>query len=73
MDADIVLTDGWIRTFEGQFSKMLPDIAMDGMTPETLAWFAEHPNWDPRVRMANPSSRDFVRQQLAYQYQQATK
>ena len=73
LDADIVLTDGWIRTFEGQFSKMLPDIAMDGMTPETLAWFAEHPNWDPRVRMANPSSRDFVRQQLAYQYQQATK
>ena len=73
LDADIVLTDGWIRTFEGQFSKMLPDIAMDGMTPETLAWFAEHPNWDPRVRMANPSSRDFVRQQLAYQFEQASK
>ena len=41
LDADIVLTDGWIRTFEGQFSEMLPDIAMDGMTPETLAWFAK--------------------------------
>jgi len=72
LDADIVLTDGWIRTFEGQFSKMLPDIAMDGMTPETLAWFAKNPNWDPRVRLASPSSRDFVRQQLAYQYQQAS-
>ena len=73
LDADIVLTDGWIRTFEGQFSEMLPDIAMDGVTPETLAWYAENPNWDPRVRMANPSNRDFVRQQLAYQYQQATE
>ena len=73
LDADIVLTDGWIRTFEGQFSEMLPDIAMDGMTPETLAWFAKYPNWDPRVRLANPSSRDFVRQQLAYQYQQQSQ
>ena len=73
LDADIVLTDGWIRTFEGQFSEMLPDIAMDGVTPETLAWYAENPNWDPRVRMANPSNRDFVRQQLAYQYQQASQ
>ena len=73
LDADIVLTDGWIRTFEGQFSEMLPDIAMDGVTPETLAWYAKNPNWDPRVRMANPSNRDFVRQQLAYEYQQASK
>ena len=73
LDADIVLTDGWIRTFEGQFSEMLPDIAMDGVTPETLAWYAKNPNWDPRVRMANPSNRDFVRQQLAYQYQQASQ
>ena len=73
LDADIVLTDGWIRTFEGQFSEMLPAIAMDGMTPETMAWFAKHPNWDPRVRMANPSSRDFVRQQLVYQYQQQSQ
>jgi len=73
LDADIVLTDGWIRTFEGQFSEMLPDIAMDGVTPETLAWYAKNPSWDPRVRMANPSNRDFVRQQLAYQYEQASK
>ena len=73
LDADIVLTDGWIRTFEGQFSEMLPDIAMDGVTPETLAWYAKNPNWDPRVRMANPSNRDFVRQQLAYQYKQASQ
>jgi len=67
LDADIILTDGWIRTFEEQFSKLMPRIAMDGMTGETLDWFASHPNWDPRVRLAEPSERDFIRQQLEFQ------
>lgn len=67
LDADIVLTDGWIRVFEDQFSEVMPKIAMDGMTPETMAWFAKHPDWDPRVRLAEPSQREFIRQQLAYQ------
>jgi len=71
LDADIVLTDGWIRVFEDQFSELMPKIAMDGMTPETLAWFAKHPEWDPRVRMADPSQRDFVRSQLAHQAAQS--
>ena len=66
LDADIVLTDGWIRVFEDQFSDLLPKIVMDGMTPETLAWFAENPDWDPRVRMSDPSQRDFVRNSLAH-------
>ena len=73
LDADIVLTDGWIRVFEDQFSELMPKIAMDGMTAETLAWFAEHPNWDPRVRLAEPSERDFIRQQLTFQAQQAAQ
>jgi hypothetical protein len=69
LDADIVLTDGWIRAFEEQFSKMMPKIAMDGMSDEALAWFAKYPHWDPRIRLAEPSQREFVRQQLAYQAQ----
>ena len=67
LDADIVLTDGWIRTFEKQFSELMPKIAMDGMAPETIAWFEKHPNWDPRIRLADPANRDFVRQQLQHQ------
>ena len=66
LDADIILTDGWIRVFEDQFSDLLPKIAMDGMTPETLDWFAQNPDWDPRVRMSEPSQRDFVRNSLAH-------
>lgn len=67
LDADIVLTDGWIRTFQKQFSELMPKIAMDGMSPETLAWFEKHPQWDPRIRLADPSNRDFIRQQLQHQ------
>ena len=70
LDADIVLTDGWIRHFEDEFSELMPKIAMDGMSPETLAWFAKHPNWDPRVRLADPSDRAFIKQQLQYQARQ---
>lgn len=70
LDADIVLTDGWIRAFESQFDKIMPKIAMQGMTPETLAWFADHPNWDPRLRLAPPSQRDFIRQSLEHQANQ---
>ncbi len=71
LDADIVLTDGWIRVFEDQFSELMPKIAMDGMTPETMAWFEQYPNWDPRIRLADPSSRDFVRKTLAHQAREA--
>ncbi|MEM7783200.1 MAG: zinc-dependent metalloprotease, partial [Planctomycetota bacterium] len=67
LDADIVLTDGWIRVFEDQFSDLMPKITMDGMTPETLDWFAKHPDWDPRIRLAEPSEREFIRQQLAFE------
>lgn len=70
LDADIVLTDGWIRAFEDQFSNVMPKIVMDGMTQETLDWFAKYPHWDPRIRLAEPSDREFVAQQLAWQSQQ---
>ena len=67
LDADIVLTDGWIRVFEDQFDELMPKIAMQGVSPETLAWYAEHPNWDPRVRLAPPSQRNFIKQSIQHQ------
>ncbi len=70
LDADIVLTDGWIRHFQDQFNDMMPKIVMEGKSPETLAWYAKHPNWDPRLRLAEPSQRNFLRQQFAYQASQ---
>ncbi|NUQ52928.1 MAG: zinc-dependent metalloprotease [Phycisphaerales bacterium] len=57
LDADIVLTDGWIRHFWYQSNELLPQTAMEGMNAETLAWLDERPQWDPRVRLAPPEKR----------------
>lgn len=65
LDADIILTDGWIRHFRKQFHEVMPRLAMEGMSPETLTWLADHPNWDPRVRMALPAEREQIRRDLA--------
>ncbi len=64
LDADIVLTDGWIRYFNEGYADYMPLLAMEGMSPETLSWLDDHPNWDPRVRFAEPSQRQRVIGQL---------
>ena len=67
LDADIILTDGWIRHYQKQFAEALPKIAMEGYGPDTLAWLADHPEWDPRVRLAPPSMRRTVLDKIATQ------
>ncbi|MCA9192924.1 MAG: zinc-dependent metalloprotease [Planctomycetales bacterium] len=67
LDADIILTDGWIRHFNEQFQDYMPLIALDGMSAETLTWLSEHPNWDPRVRFAQPSQRLAIESKLRQQ------
>lgn len=64
LDADIILTDGWIRHYHFYFNEMLPKVAMEGYDSETLAWLADHPDWDPRVRAAAPGNRDAVRRRI---------
>lgn len=70
LDADIVLTDGWIRHYNFNFNDLLPKTAMQGFDGETLAWLAKHPGWDPRVRFANPAHRDTVRRLIQLQSMQ---
>lgn len=60
LDADIVLTDGWIRHFWFQSNEFIPQQAMEGMSAETLAWLDTRPQWDPRVRLAPPEQRDAI-------------
>ena len=57
LDADIVLTDGWIRYFNEEFADYMPLIATEGMGPELEAWLADNPRWDPRVRFADPNDQ----------------
>ena len=70
LDADIILTDGWIRHFNLNYHELMPKLAMEGMSPETLAWLGDHPRWDPRVRMAAPHEANHLRRQYARQSQQ---
>ncbi len=65
LDADIVLTDGWIRHFNFNFEDLMPKVAMEGASPETLAWLSRHPRWDPRVRFARPEAADQLRARYA--------
>ncbi len=60
LDADVVLTDGWLRVFTYRWEELLPDLAMEGMDPELTAWLAKNPKWDPRVRLAPAVERDEV-------------
>ncbi|MBM4108521.1 MAG: DUF5117 domain-containing protein [Phycisphaerae bacterium] len=60
LDADIILTDGWIRHWWVNYSDILPEMALEGASPETLAWLHSRPQWDPRVRMAPPENRDAI-------------
>ena len=65
LDADVVLTDGWIRHFWSEYKEVMPEIAMEGIGPETLAWLQDHPNWDPRIRLAPPAQRGYLQEEMA--------
>jgi len=65
LDADIVLTDGWIRHYWVQYNQIMPELAMENLSPETLAWLDARPLWDPRIRMAEPGERDALIAQRA--------
>jgi len=58
LDADIVLTDGWIRAFWFQANELIPDMMTRGMSDQELAFFDANPMWDPRVRMAPLADRE---------------
>jgi len=61
LDADIILTDGWIRAFWRWYNEDMPQTAVEGMTDETLLWFEEHPEWDPRLLLRSPVDRERIK------------
>ncbi|MCA9293102.1 MAG: zinc-dependent metalloprotease [Phycisphaerales bacterium] len=65
LDADIVLTDGWLRVFRMQWEDIMTQVMMDGMGPNTLAWLDARPQWDPRLRLADPSKREQILRERA--------
>jgi hypothetical protein len=58
LDADIVLTDGWIRAYWRMYNQQPKSAeAMAAMTPSDIQWLEQYPEWDPRIRMADPIER----------------
>jgi hypothetical protein len=66
LDADIVMDEGFISSWVRAWEKLLPKTAMVNYGPETLAWFESRPQWDPRVRLATPATRQDVQRQLMH-------
>ncbi len=58
LDADVVLTDGWIRAYWGWYYEQAPEILLEGLSPDTLSWLDGHPDWDPRLLLASPAQRE---------------
>jgi len=55
LDADIVLTDGWIRAYWKWYSQIpKAEEAMATLTPSDIQWLEDYPQWDPRIRTASP-------------------
>jgi len=65
LDADVVMNDGWLRFAASQFEQNLGQEAIEGFSPEALAWLDTRPQWDPRVRLAAPEKRDEILKQRA--------
>ncbi len=60
-EADIVMDEGFIGSYANQYLQTeLAATAMSVLSPELSGWLAEHPEWDPRVRLADPGDRDRV-------------
>jgi Met-zincin/Domain of unknown function (DUF5117) len=65
LDADVVWHQGLTRAVKSMVGTFVDEMTEQSFDPETLAFFADHPNWDPRVRLAPPESRELVRRNLA--------
>jgi Met-zincin/Domain of unknown function (DUF5117) len=59
LDADIVLTDGWIRAFYSWYDDR-PIEQATSLTRDTLIWLEQHPQWDPRIQLLAHSERQAV-------------
>ena len=60
-EADIVMDEGFIGSYANQYQQIeLASTAMSVISPNLSSWLAEYPQWDPRVRLADPIDRDRV-------------
>jgi hypothetical protein len=71
LDADVVWHQGLTRAVRGMLENLSDDLVAQTFSPETLAFFDEHPNWDPRVRLASPARREQMLKQRSLEIEHA--
>ncbi len=71
LDADVVMSEGFIRGWVRQWRQLVPEQAMEGFGPDVLAWLEKNPDWDPRLRFAMPAERERMLQER--RIEQATR
>ncbi len=73
LDADVVWHQGLTRAVRSMLENLSVTLVQQSFSPETLAWFDEHPSWDPRVRLATPARRAQVLKQRALDADRAVR
>ncbi|MEL6328259.1 MAG: zinc-dependent metalloprotease [Planctomycetota bacterium] len=58
LDADVVWNQGLTRAVRSMLGNLADEFTEQAFGPETLAFFDDHPDWDPRVRLATPMARE---------------
>lgn len=71
LDADVVWHQGLTRAVRTMLENLSVDLSEQTFSPETLAFFDAHPNWDPRVRLASTERQAQVRLQRELAAQKA--
>ncbi|MEZ6233291.1 MAG: zinc-dependent metalloprotease [Phycisphaerales bacterium] len=59
-DADLTINTGIFAAMARWYGNLMPAIATEGFTPETMAWLDQNPQWDPRVGLAAPGIRESI-------------
>lgn len=60
IDADVVWHAGLTEAIMGMLKNLSGEIATINFTPETMVWLDQHPQWDPRVRLAPAAERGMM-------------
>ncbi|UCD76104.1 MAG: zinc-dependent metalloprotease [Phycisphaerales bacterium] len=70
LDADISIPEEFVTGWSQSWERFWAEAAIENFGPETRAWLARHPQWDPRVCLADPSKREAVAAQITLHHQQ---
>jgi hypothetical protein len=65
LEADVVWHQGLTRAIRSMYESFTEDLTEQSFAPDTLAFFEEHPGWDPRVLLAEPARRGQILRERA--------